>query len=177
MRFIPLSIAGAFLIEMEPITDQRGYFARSFCRDEFKARGLAYEFVQCSIACNRQRGTLRGMHYNRSAQGEAKLMRCTRGALYDVLLDLRAGSPSYRRWIAHELTSATDRLIYAPPGVAHGYQTLEDDTEAAYWMSAPYRREAQAGVRWDDPAFGIQWPISRPILSARDRAYPDFDPA
>jgi dTDP-4-dehydrorhamnose 3,5-epimerase len=174
MQFHPTLIRDAFVIELQPSRDHRGSFARLYCREEFRARGLPDMLVQCNIAWNRRRGTLRGMHYTRAPSQEAKLVRCSRGRIYDVLLDLRVDSPSFRQWIALELKPDDGRLVYVPPGIAHGYQTLTDDTEISYWMSDLYRPGCQAGVRWNDPAFGIEWPVPQPILSNRDRRYPDF---
>lgn len=174
MRFTPTDLEGTYLVELEPIRDQRGFFARTFCRDSFRAQGLADEFVQSNIAWNQRKGTLRGLHYNQPPEAEAKLVRCTRGRLYDVALDLRQDSATFLHWSAFELSPENGRLLYVPPGIAHGYQALEDDTEVAYWMSSIYRPGAQTGVRWNDPAFGIHWPIASPLLSERDRSYPDF---
>lgn len=174
MRFQTTRLPGAYLIELEPIVDARGSFARTFCQGEFRAQGLVHEFVQCNIAYNARVGTLRGLHYTQPPHDEVKLVRCTRGRLYDVMLDLRSDSPSYGHWFAVELAPDSDRMLYVPAGVAHGYQTLADDTEVSYWMSRAYRQGVQNGVRWDDPAFGIHWPVPRPILSRRDRGYPNF---
>jgi len=164
-----------FVIEPQPIEDERGFFARTFAHDEFRKRGLRTSFAQCSVSYNRKAGTLRGMHFQRAPHEEAKLIRCTSGAIFDVALDLRRESPSYRRWFSVELTAENRRMIYVPEGVAHGLQTLADHSEVFYQISVPFEAAAAAGVRWDDPAFGITWPpADRRVISARDRSYPDF---
>lgn len=175
MRFVPTAIEGVTRVELEPISDERGYFARTWCSDEFRAHGLNPALVQCSTSFNRKRGTLRGMHWQRGPWEEAKLVRCTRGRIYDVALDVRLGSPTRGRWIAIELAPDDGTMLYIPEGVAHGFQTLEDDSEVSYQMSQGYHPESAAGVRWNDPAFGIEWPIGVPTLSPRDAAYPDFE--
>lgn len=174
MRFTETTLAGAYVVDIEPQEDERGFFARSWCRDEFARRGLAPSLAQCNISFNRRRGTLRGMHFQRAPYGEVKVVRCTRGRILDVLLDLRPASPTFCRWIGVELSADNHRMLYVPEGIAHGFQTLDDDTELFYQMSEPYRAEAAAGVRWNDPRFGIEWPIPSPIVSARDAAFPDF---
>jgi dTDP-4-dehydrorhamnose 3,5-epimerase len=170
--FLPGKIAGACLIEPQKIEDARGFFARVFCREEFDAHGLKSEMAQCNISFNAQRGTLRGMHYQTAPRKEIKIVRCTRGAIYDVLLDLRPQSPTFRLWEAASLTAENCRMLYVPGGVAHGFQTLADDTEVFYQMSEVHAEDCARGVRWDDPAFAIEWPIKRPILSDRDRSRP-----
>lgn len=174
MRFTQTDLSGAYVVELEPIEDERGFFARTFCAQEFAARGLETHFLQCSLSFNLHRGILRGMHFQAPPHEEAKLVRCVRGRVYDVLLDLRPDSPTYRRWTAVELDSANRRSIYIPRGFAHGFQTLEDQTEIFYEISEPYHPDCARGVRWNDPAFGMHWPVPDPILSAKDRAYPDF---
>lgn len=174
MRFTESPIAGVFAIDLDPVEDPRGFFARTFCEEEFRARGLEPHFSQCSIAFTTRRGTLRGMHYQREPHGEVKLIRCTRGAVYDAVIDLRPGSPTFRHWFAVELTADNRRMLYVPKGLAHGYQTLEDQTEISYHMSTPYHPESAAGVRWNDPAFGIPWPLPVTVIAERDDAYPDF---
>ncbi|MFI4980618.1 MAG: dTDP-4-dehydrorhamnose 3,5-epimerase [Nevskiales bacterium] len=176
MIFIETPLAGAFLIELTPIEDERGAFARSFCQTEFAAHGIFFPVAQCNISRNHRRGTLRGMHMQRDPHAEKKLVRCSRGALWDVLVDLRPGSPTRGRWYGAELTEANGRMLYIPEGFAHGFQTLADDTTVDYMMSAFYASAAGAGVRWNDPALGIDWPISDPIMSERDRIYPDWQP-
>lgn len=174
MHFAETRISGAWIIELDKLGDERGFFARAYCQHEFEAHGLNIETAQCNVSFNRLKGTLRGMHYQDAPHAEAKLVRCTRGAVYDVVLDLRADSPTYTQWVATELTAATHRMVYIPEGCAHGYQTLQDDCEVFYQVSAFYHPELYRGVQWDDPAFGITWPIREPILSARDRSYPPF---
>jgi dTDP-4-dehydrorhamnose 3,5-epimerase len=173
--FHPTKLPGVTVVELEPRDDERGFFARFFCRREFAEQGLELEVAQANLAFNRRRGTLRGLHYQAPPHDEAKLVRCVRGALYDVVVDLRPGSPTYRQWLAVELTGENRSLLYVPPGLAHGYQTLTDETEAMYLHSAVHAPEAERGVRWDDPAFGIEWPeADQRVLSAKDRAWPDF---
>lgn len=176
MLFTETCLKGAFLIEPERHEDERGFFARTWCRHEFAAHGLNAELVQCNVSYNRRKGTLRGMHYQRAPYAEAKLVRCTRGAIYDVIIDLRPDSPTRLQWLAVRLTAEDGRMLTIPEGFAHGFQTLEDDTEVFYQMSAFYAPEAAAGIRWNDPYFGISWPLADPILSEKDRAYPDFEP-
>jgi dTDP-4-dehydrorhamnose 3,5-epimerase len=178
MRFVEMRLPGAYVIEVERHEDARGFFARTWCEEEFRARGLTAQIVQCSLSFNPRRGTLRGMHYQAPPHAEAKLVRCTRGAAYDVVLDLRPDSPTYLGWDAVELTEDNRRTVYVPEGCAHGFQTLADMTELFYQMSRPYRPESARGVRWDDPAFGIRWPPApaERLMSERDRTYPDFAP-
>jgi len=173
MRFTSLLLRGAYLVELEPIHDERGFFARTWCPGEFGAQGLNATFVQTSISYNKCRGTLRGLHYQTKPHAEAKLVRCSAGAIYDVIVDLRPGSATYRQWLALELTAANHKMAYIPEGFAHGFQTLADESEVFYQISAPYVSECARGVRWDDPAFRIEWPIADPIISDRDRAFPD----
>lgn len=175
MRFTALALPGAFIIAPERHADSRGYFARTFCRDEFTAHGLTSAFVQCSTSFNARRGTLRGMHLQRAPHAEIKLVRCTRGSVLDVLLDLRPDSATFRHWQAVELTQDNGLAVYVPAGVAHGFQILTDASEVFYQMAEHHDAAAAAGVRWDDAAFAIDWPIAPPILSDRDAAYPDFD--
>jgi len=176
VKIIPTELRDAKLVELEKIEDERGFFARSFCARDFEAEGLDPCVAQCNVSYNRRRGTLRGMHFQRAPHAEAKLVRCTRGGIYDVIVDLRPDSPSFRRWLAVELTAENRRALYVPRGFAHGFQTLEDGCEVLYQMSEFYVPDAAAGVRWNDPAFAITWPIDDPILSARDASYPDFAP-
>jgi dTDP-4-dehydrorhamnose 3,5-epimerase len=174
MRFEELTLAGAFVVSPERHDDARGWFARTFCRDEFTARGLIGDFIQCNASFNARRGTLRGMHWQRAPHAETKLVRCTRGAVFDVLLDLRPGSATFRHWQAAELSEENGVALYIPAGVAHGFQSLADASEVFYQIAERYTPEASAGVRWDYPAFGIDWPIRAPILSDRDAGYGDF---
>lgn len=177
MIFRPQDIPGLFLVDLELRGDERGWFARSFCAEEFAAHGLAASMPQSSVSLNRRKHSLRGMHFQHAPHAEAKLIRVTRGALYDVALDLRRESPTYLQWRAFELRAGDGRQVYIPEGCAHGFQTLEDDTEILYQISTPYRPEASAGVRWDDPAFGIAWPPApERILSPRDLAFPAYRP-
>jgi dTDP-4-dehydrorhamnose 3,5-epimerase len=175
MKFTELSVAGSYRLEPEPAIDERGFFARTFCQAEFATRGLNPALVQCSVSFNRRAGTLRGMHYQKAPDEEAKLVRCTAGAIYDVVLDLRPGSASYLRWEGVELSAYNHHALYVPEGCAHGFLTLVDDSEVFYQMSKDYRPEAAAGVRWDDPVFGIEWPSSDVIMSERDRNYAFWD--
>jgi dTDP-4-dehydrorhamnose 3,5-epimerase len=177
MIFTETALNGAFIIEPELVFDERGFFAGTWSADEFVARGLNPRTVQGNISFNKQRGTLRGMHYQTKPYEEAKLVRCTAGAIYDVIVDLRANSQTERKWVAVELTSRNRRLLYVPEGFAHGFQTLEDDTEVAYQISEYYHPESARGVRWDDPAFGINWPVGISVISARDRSHPFIDAA
>jgi dTDP-4-dehydrorhamnose 3,5-epimerase len=174
VKLIPLGIPGVFRLELEPHFDERGAFARTFEADEFARHGLASSFVQWSLSRNVRRGTLRGMHWQAEPHGEAKLVRCVRGRIHDLALDLRPGSPAFRRHLAVELTADSGDALYLPPGVAHGFLTLEDDCEVHYAMSTPYVAGAARGVRWNDPAFGIVLPAPVEVISARDRGWPDF---
>lgn len=175
MIFRECALKGAFVIDLERREDERGFFARSWCREEFAAHGLITRLAQCNLSFSRRRGTLRGLHYQTTPYEEAKLVRCTRGALYDVMIDLRADSPTYLRWEAVELSADSHRMVYVPEGFAHGFQTLEDSSEVFYQVSESYRPDHERGVRWNDPTFNIRWPHPEPILSPRDRRHPDFD--
>ncbi len=174
MKFSETTLPGAFLIEIEPHRDERGYFARTWCREEFEAHGLSAELAQCSTSFNRRRATLRGLHYQAEPFMEAKLVRCTRGSLYDLIVDIRPESPTFKRWFSVELTGANLSMLYIPEGFAHGFQTLEDETEVFYQISRGYRQDAARGVRWNDPAFDFRWPLEDPVMSERDRNFPDF---
>jgi dTDP-4-dehydrorhamnose 3,5-epimerase len=174
VRFVPLGVPGAFLVELEPHVDERGHFARTFSADEFAARGLARSFVQTSLSVSTKRGTLRGLHWQEPPHAEAKLVRCVRGRIYDVALDLRRDSHIFRQHLAVELSAAAGNAVYLPAGVAHGFLTLEDDCEVHYAMSVPHAPAAARGVRFDDPAFGIVWPEPVEVISERDRSWPDF---
>jgi dTDP-4-dehydrorhamnose 3,5-epimerase len=169
------TLTDARLIELEPRGDDRGFFARTFCEREFAAQGLETRFVQANHSRNARRGTLRGMHFQRSPHGEVKVIRVVRGAILDVIVDLRRGSPSYGRWEGFELTADNGRMLYVPVGFAHGFQTLEDGTDVAYMASHPYTPGAEGGVRWNDPAFGIAWPLPVSTMSEKDAAWPDAD--
>jgi dTDP-4-dehydrorhamnose 3,5-epimerase len=174
VKFTETPLVGAFVIELDVLTDDRGYFARTFDLAEFAAQGLDPAVVQCNTSFNAQRGTLRGMHYQADPNGEAKLVRCTRGSIYDVAVDLRPDSDSFRQWFGVELSADNGRMFYIPIGMAHGFQTLEDASEVHYQMSHQYVPDHGRGVRFDDPAFGIEWPLRDPVVSDRDRQFPDF---
>jgi dTDP-4-dehydrorhamnose 3,5-epimerase len=174
MKFTPTKISGAYLIEIQPIADERGFFARTFCADEFQQHGLNSNFVQCNVSFTSQRGTIRGMHYQVAPDTETKLVRCTKGAIYDVILDLRPESPTFKQWVAAELTADNHRILYIPAGCAHGLQTLVDDTEVFYQMSGVYNAAAARGVRWNDPAFGIEMPLTVSVIHQRDHSYSNF---
>jgi len=177
VKFISTEIAGVWLIVPEPIEDERGSFARLFCRREFETRGLNSELVQCSTSFNRLKGTLRGMHFQAEPHGEEKIVRCTRGAMYDVIADLRRDSPSFRRWSGFELTADNRLMVYVPRGVAHGFLTTSDDTEVFYQMSEFHHPESARGVRWDDPSLAIRWPQVPPaLISDSDRSLPYLRP-
>lgn len=177
MRFLPTELLGVFIVEPELREDDRGFFARTWCREEFAAAGLVTDWVQCNVSFNRRAGTLRGMHWQAAPHEEVKLVRCTMGAAFDVVLDLRRDSPSFKRWLGVEVTAENRRAVYIPAGCAHGFQTLTDATELFYHMSALYHPEAARGVRWDDPAFGIIWPpCPERVIAPRDRSFPDFVP-
>lgn len=175
MLFTETQVAGVFVIDPERAEDERGFFARIWCRDEFQSHGLNPALEQANVSFNRHRGTLRGMHYQAPPHEEAKLMRCTMGVAYDVALDLRPESATFGMHAVAVLTAHNRRMFYVPEGCAHGFLTLEDDTEVAYQMSEPYVPESGRGVRWDDPAFGIPWPSDVRVIAERDRTYPDTD--
>jgi len=174
MLFTETYLKGAYLIDVERRNDERGFFGRSWCREEFEAHGLNPRLVQCNISFNEKRGTVRGMHYQADPYQEAKLVRCTMGALYDVIIDLRPDSATFTHWLAVDLTSENRRALYIPKGFAHGFQTLADDTEVFYQMSEFYHPEAARGLRWDDPAFDIEWPIKILVISEKDQSYPHW---
>jgi dTDP-4-dehydrorhamnose 3,5-epimerase len=174
MLFNPTTISGVVVVDVVCRKDERGFFARTVCQDEFSACGLPTLFVQSSVSFNTRRGTLRGLHYQIAPKEEGKLVRCTSGALVDVAVDLRPASPTFRAWVGVELTAENHRAVYIPPGCAHGFQTLVDDTEVLYMMTEIYAPDLARGVRWNDAAFGVTWPIEEPILSERDAVYPDF---
>ena len=175
MRIESTPIVGVHVVEVDLVEDVRGAFARTFCREEFERHGLDPCVAQCSVSWNRLAGTLRGMHYQAPPHAECKLVRATRGAIFDVALDLRPESPTWLRWFGVELSHANRRALYIPEGCAHGFQTLVDDSEVFYQISVPYVAESGRGVRWDDPAFAIAWPTAASrVIAERDRAYPDF---
>ena len=172
MRFIETELPGAYIIDVEPNADDRGFFARTFCTNELEAHGLQSRIAQCSLAFTYKKGAVRGMHYQVAPATETKVVRCTRGAIYDVIIDLRPDSPTYMRHVGIELTGDNRRSLYVPEMFAHGYQSLTDETEVTYQISEFYAPEHQRGVRHDDPAFGIRWPLPVSDLSAKDAAWP-----
>ncbi len=174
MIFRETRLGGAFIIDPERIEDERGFFARTWCAREFATHGLNTRLVQCNASFNRLKGTLRGLHYQAAPHAEAKLVRCTRGAVADVIIDLRRGSPTFTEHLCEILTAGAGRMIYVPEGFAHGFLTMEDACEVSYLMTEFYEPDAARGVRWNDPAFGIAWPGEVRIISARDESYPDF---
>jgi dTDP-4-dehydrorhamnose 3,5-epimerase len=175
MFFSQTRIQGAFIVQIDPRADERGFFARGFCRKEFEAHGLKADIAQANIGMNRLRGTLRGLHYQIPPHAEAKLVRCTAGALFDVIVDLRPGSSSYKQWVGVELNAENRTMLYVPEGCAHGYLTLADDTEVFYLVSQYYYSGAERGVKWDDPAFAVDWPMAKPVvLSDKDASWPDW---
>jgi dTDP-4-dehydrorhamnose 3,5-epimerase len=174
MRFLPTRLDGALLIELEPHRDERGSFARLWDGALFSERGLEPGLAQVSVSSNPKTGTLRGLHFQLPPYEEAKLVRCIAGAIFDVIVDLRAGSPGYGRWEGFELTRSNGRQLYVPKGFAHGFQTLADDSEVLYFISTPYAPTAAAGLRWDDPTLGIGWPVPPRVISERDRTWPSF---
>lgn len=181
MIFEETKLKGTFIIESERLEDERGFFARTWCQKEFEARGLISHFVQANVSCNRKRGTLRGMHYQITPDEETKLVRCIRGAIYDVVIDLRPHSPTYKQWMGVELTAENYKMLYVSHNFAHGFQTLKDDTEVFYQVSQFYSPVSERGVRYDDPGFAIEWPIRVRVISEKDKNWPDYvlsnDPA
>jgi dTDP-4-dehydrorhamnose 3,5-epimerase len=175
MIFRETKLPGVFEVHLEPVPDERGFFARTWCQREFEAHRLDTRLVQCDLSFNRRKGTLRGIHFQAPPHAETKLVRCTKGAIYDVVVDLRPGSPTFKGWIAAFLTAANRHTLYVPEGCGHGFLTLEDETEVFYQMSEFYNAESSRGVRWDDPAFQIAWPERVEVISERDRTYPDFE--
>ena len=176
MQFNPTPLAGAYTIELERKGDDRGFFARFFCTEEFTKAGLINTFVQINNSLTKSKGTLRGMHYQLPPSAEVKVVRCIRGSLYDVILDLRPDSATYGKWYGDTLTAENRRMMYVPQGFAHGFVTLEDDTEAFYLVSSTYAPQQERGIRYNDPAFGIKWPIDPVEISDKDRNWRDFDP-
>ena len=176
MKFNPLSVKDAFVIDLEKRGDERGFFARFFCEREFAEAGLETHFVQANNSLSSQAGTLRGMHYQAGPAAEVKLVRCIRGALWDAILDIRPDSPTFGKWCGEELTAENRRMMYVPRGFAHAILTLTPDTEALYLVSAFYAPEQERGIRWNDPRFGVEWPIQPVELSNKEANWPDFDP-
>jgi dTDP-4-dehydrorhamnose 3,5-epimerase len=175
MTFHETRLPGVFEIQIEPKPDERGFFARCWCRNEFESHGLSSSLAQCSLSFNARKGTLRGVHYQAEPYAETKLIRCTRGAIYDVVVDLRRHSPTFKGWIGVLLNAVNHKTLYVPEGCGHGFLTLEDETEVLYQMSEFHHAESARGVRWDDPAFQIAWPGEAEVISERDRTYPNFD--
>jgi dTDP-4-dehydrorhamnose 3,5-epimerase len=174
MRFIETGLVGAWVIEAERLEDERGFFARTFSADEFAAHGLETCLAQCNISFNKHQGTLRGLHFQAAPNEEARLVRCTMGTIYDVMLDLRPDSKTLNQWFSYELSALNRAMVYIPKGFAHGFQTLTDECEVFYQMSEFYHPEKAQGVRWNDPAFGIIWPLRVTTISAKDAGYPDW---
>jgi dTDP-4-dehydrorhamnose 3,5-epimerase len=172
MIFTESPILGAYVVELEQLTDERGFFARTYCAEQFAARGLGPELRQCSVSYNARKGTLRGLHYQGAPHEEHKLVRCTAGAIYDVIVDIRASSPTYRHWFGAELTADNRRSLFIPAGIAHGFVTLTDHAEVYYMISVAHAPESSRGFRWNDPAFAIAWPLAPTVISARDANYP-----
>lgn len=171
MIFNQTKLEGAYIIELEPITDERGFFARTWCKDEFNKYGINVDLKQCNLSYNKKKGTLRGMHYQAAPYEEAKFVRVIHGAIYDVIIDLRADSPTYLEWTSVELTAQKRNMLYIPEGFAHGFQTLEDDTEVFYHMGEYFHPESSRGIRWNDSSFNIKWRIEEPIISEKDQTY------
>ena len=177
MIFNKTPIEGVYLIDLEKRGDERGFFARTFCVQEFRQTGLVTQFVQVNNSLTGAKGTLRGMHYQLPPMAETKIVRCIRGALWDVVLDLRPASPTFGKWFGEELSADNRRMMYVPKGFAHGFITLTEDTEAFYFVDEYYGPDHERGVRWDDPRFNIQWPVTPTVVSDKDKNHPDFDPA
>ena len=174
MRFEQSPLPGAFVVDLDRKDDERGFFARTFCHDELSEHGLVADYAQSSVSYNKRKGTLRGMHFQKKPHEEAKVVRCTMGAIYDVIVDLRPGSPTQTRWFGIELSAVNRRALYVPKGFAHGFITLADESEVLYQISTQFHPESAAGVRWNDPAFTIEWPLEAVVMSGRDRSYPDY---
>ena len=177
MIFTETSLQGAYVVELEPFQDERGFFARAWCQREFREHGLTPVVVQANLSYNKKKSTLRGMHYQVEPYGEAKMVRCVRGRIYDVIIDLRPESPTYRQWFGVELTAENHKMLYVPENFAHGFQTLENDTEVLYQVSQFYTPGAERGIRYDDPAFNIKWPLDVAVISEKDRSWADFQEA
>lgn len=171
MRFRKTELEGAYIIDLEPHEDERGFFARAWCRREFEAHGLETRVAQANVSFNRRRGTLRGLHWQAPPHAETKLVRCTRGAIWDAIVDLRPDSPTHLQWVGMELSAENRRMLYVPERFAHGFITLDDDCEVGYQVSAFYSPESERGIRWDDPAVGIDWPAEPRVVSEKDRSW------
>ncbi len=176
MIFTELPLAGAYVIDLEPRSDERGFFARGFCANEFAQHGLMSGIVQANLSQNVRKGTVRGMHYQQAPHAEVKMVRCVNGGIYDAIIDIRPGSPTYLQWTSVELTRENHRMLYVPEGFAHGYQALADDSEVLYLVTAFYAPAHEAAIRWNDPLFGIPWPLTDVSLSPKDAVHPDFQP-
>ena len=174
MIFKETALQDAYVVDIDPVEDSRGFFARTWCRREFQVLGLNPEAVQCNLSFNHIRGTIRGMHYQAAPHSEIKLVKCLRGAIYDVIIDLRPKSPSFRAWLGIELNENNRRMLYVPEGFAHGYQTIEDNSEVFYLVSNFYHPESERGIRWNDPAFKIEWPLKASLVSPKDSSHPDY---
>lgn len=174
MRFTEVHLKGAYIVELEKLSDERGFFARSWCQNEFERHGLKPIVVQANVSFNKKKGTLRGMHYQISPYEETKLVRCTRGAIYDVIIDLRPDSHTYKQWAGVELTADNYKMLYVPENFAHGFQTLQDNTEVTYQVSQFYAPGSEKGIRWEDRAFGIEWPLEVQVISDKDKSWPDY---
>lgn len=177
MRFTPTTLKDAYLINLEPRSDGRGFFARFFCAEEMALKGLESRFLQMNNSLSISKGTLRGMHYQLAPAEEVKIVRCLQGALYDVILDIRPHSPTFKQWFGTTLSAVNRTMMYVPKGFAHGFLTLQPNTEILYMVSHPYHPQLERGIRWDDPAFNIKWPQEPVNISERDQHHPDFDPA
>jgi dTDP-4-dehydrorhamnose 3,5-epimerase len=175
MLFTETKLQGAFIVEPERLEDERGFFARSWSEREWAEHGFDSRLLECNLSFNNKKGTLRGMHFQTAPRAQPKLVRCTMGAIYDVIVDLRRGAQTFKQWVAVELTARNRLMLYIPAGFAHGFQTLEDETEVFYQMSEVYAPEHAGGVRWNDPSFGIKWPTEVTVISTRDNEYPNFD--
>lgn len=175
MIFTPTKLQGAYILEVKKIEDERGFFGRSWCKRELEDHGLNANVVQANVSYNKVKGTLRGMHFQKAPHQETKLVRCTRGAIYDVIIDLRPNSPTYKQWIGVELTENNYRMLFVPEDFAHGFITLEDNTEVTYQVTQYYTPGAEGGIRWNDPAFNIEWPIPPVVVSGKDQVHPDFE--
>lgn len=174
VRFFETPLKGAFVIDIDPISDERGYFARTFCKKEFELYRLKNDFKQCNISFNLRRGTIRGMHFQIPPYEETKLVSCINGAIYDVIIDLRQDSDTYLQWYSVELNAENQRMLYVPEGFAHGFQTLEDNTKVFYQMGEYFEQQSSSGVRWDDPVFGIEWPLPCEVISNKDQQFPGY---
>ena len=174
MQFIETKLPGAYIINLDTLEDDRGFFARAFCQKEFEENGLRSNIAQCNLSFNHKKGTLRGMHYQVKPYEEVKMVRCTQGKILDVIIDLRKDSATYKKWIGVELTAENNRMLYVPEGFAHGYQTLEDNSVVYYQVTEFYQPGSERGIRWNDPAFNIDWPLEISFISDKDNSHPDY---